>query len=102
MLEPILPTPDPKMLNQFHRAQAARLRKDDQPPADRATWEQRRDRLRRLMFAAMGSFPEKPAPLEPREVGVLKRDGYRIEKVLFQSRPDVWVTASAYVPEGVK
>jgi dienelactone hydrolase len=32
-------------------------------------------------------------------VGVLKRQGYRIEKLIFQSRPDVWVTASAYVPE---
>ena len=29
----------------------------------------------------------------------LKLDGYRIEKLLFQSRPDVWVTANAYVPE---
>src|SRR5262249_14363768 len=35
-------------------------------------------------------------------VGVLKRDGYRIEKLFFQSRPDVWVTASAYVPEGAR
>ena len=30
---------------------------------------------------------------------MLKRDGYRIEKLIFQSRPDVWVTANAYVPE---
>src|SRR5581483_334630 len=29
-------------------------------------------------------------------------DGYRIEKVIFQSRPDVWVTASAYVPTEAK
>ncbi len=54
------------------------------------------------MFAAMGPFPEKPCPLEPREVGVLKRDGYRIEKLLIQTRPDVWATAHAYVPETVK
>ena len=54
------------------------------------------------MFAAMGPFPDKPCDLEPKVVGVLKREGYRIEKILFQSRPDVWVTANAYVPEGVQ
>jgi dienelactone hydrolase len=54
------------------------------------------------MLQAMGPFPEKPCPLEPRELGVLRRTGYRIEKLIFQSRPDVWVTASAYVPESVK
>src|SRR5262249_27214863 len=41
----------------------------------------------------------QPCPLEPNVLGVLKRTGYRIEKLVFQSRPDVWVTASAYVPE---
>src|SRR5262249_16148053 len=41
-------------------------------------------------------------PLEPQDVGVLKRDGYRIEKLLLQTRPDVWMTASAYVPEQAK
>jgi dienelactone hydrolase len=53
------------------------------------------------MFAAMGPFPEKPCDLDPKVVDALKRDGYRIEKILFQSRPDVWVTANAYVPDGI-
>src|SRR5207302_3284392 len=59
-------------------------------------------RLRAAMFEAMGPFPDKSCPLEPKVVGVLKRAGYRIEKVVFQSRPDVWVTANAYVPEPVR
>jgi dienelactone hydrolase len=94
--------PDPQAYDAFLRARAAALHSDDRPPADRKAWEERRTALRQAMFAAMGPFPETPCPLQPREVGVLKRDGYRIEKLLFQSRPDVWVTASAYVPEGVK
>src|SRR5205807_3100128 len=52
--------------------------------------------------AAMGALPDRPCDLEPKVVGVLKRGGYRVEKLLFQSQPDVWVTASAYVPEGAK
>ncbi len=53
---------------------------------------------RGAMFAAMGPFPDRPCDLDAKVVGVLKRDGYRIEKLLFQSRPDVWVTAHAFVP----
>src|SRR5262249_36632546 len=68
----------------------------------RRDWDARRKRLREAMSAAMGTLPDKACDLEPKAVGVLKRDGYRIEKLLFQSRPDVWVTANAYVPETAK
>src|SRR5262249_5602670 len=65
-------------------------------------WDQRRPKLREAMLAAMGPMPERPCALEPQFQGFLKRDGYRIEKLIFQSRPDVWVTANAYVPEPSK
>jgi dienelactone hydrolase len=97
-----LPSPDPQAFDKLMRTQAEALRARDEAPATRKVWEARRAKLREAMFAAMGPFPEKPCPLEPREVGIIKREGYRIEKLLFQSRPGVWVTASAYVPEGVK
>jgi dienelactone hydrolase len=97
-----MPEPDPRAYDEFLRARAAALHAGDRPPAGRRVWEERRAALRQAMFAAMGPFPEQPCPPEPRQVGVLWRDGYRIEKLLFQSRPDVWVTASAYVPEPVK
>jgi dienelactone hydrolase len=94
--------PEPSSLNTFLLDQAAALRAKDQPPATRAEWDERRKKLREQMFAAMGPFPDKPAPLEPRELGVLKRDGYRIEKLLFTSRPGVQVTANVYVPDPAK
>jgi cephalosporin-C deacetylase-like acetyl esterase len=94
--------PDAKTFNEFILRQAEALRKDDKPPANRKEWEERRGRLRKAMFATIGEFPATPCPLEPREVGVLKRDGYRIEKILFQSRPGIQVTANAYVPESVR
>jgi dienelactone hydrolase len=99
MPDAALPVPDSQAYGAFLRARAAALHANDRPPADRKAWEERRSSLRRAMLAAMGPFPEQPCPLRPQEVGVLKRDGYRIEKLLFQSRPDVWVTATAYVPE---
>jgi dienelactone hydrolase len=94
--------PDPLAFDNRMRAAAKALRDRDGPPTSRRDWEARRKRLREVMSAAMGSFPDKPCDLEPKTAGTLKRDGYRIEKLLFQSRPDVWVTANAYVPEGAK
>jgi dienelactone hydrolase len=92
---------DPNVFDNLLRAEALALHARDTPPASRPAWEERRARLREQIFAAIGPFPEKPCDLEPKVHGVLKRDGHRIEKLVFQSRPDVWVTANAYVPEPV-
>lgn len=45
-----------------------------------------------------GPEPER-TPLEPRITGVVERDAYRIEKVIFESRPDFPVTANLYLPK---
>jgi len=45
----------------------------------------------------LSGWPEK-TPLKPRVTKTTQRDGYRIENVMYQSRPDFWVTANLYVP----
>src|SRR5437899_960337 len=102
MSDTVLPNANPEALDKLLRAQALAMHAKDEPPANRKEWEDRRSKLRAAMFAAMGEFPDKPCPLEPQDRGVLKRDGYRIEKLLLQTRPDVWMTASAYVPDPLK
>src|SRR5688572_18228142 len=99
MADTVLNKPDPEAFDNLMRTQTAARRAGDRPPSSKKDWEEQRQRLRQAMFAAMGPMPEKPCPLEAKILGVLKRDRYRIEKVVFQSRPDVWVTANAYVPE---
>jgi len=37
-------------------------------------------------------------PLNARTTGTLERKGYRIEKVVYESRPNLFVTANLYVP----
>ena len=39
-------------------------------------------------------------PLNPRATGVVERPGYRIEKLTYESRPRLYVTANLYVPSG--
>jgi cephalosporin-C deacetylase-like acetyl esterase len=55
--------------------------------------------VREKILRSFGPFPEK-TPLNPRVSGVLTRDSYRVEKVIFDSRPDFPVTANLYVPTG--
>ena len=49
-------------------------------------------------IAANGLFPERAA-LNPRTVGTIDAAGYRIEKVIYESRPNHHVTANLYVPK---
>lgn len=95
-------TPLPAAFDELMRAQARTLRGKDQPPKTREDWDRRRADLRTLMLEAMGPTPDKPCDLSPRIIGTLKRPGYRTEKLIFQSRPDLWITASCYIPDPVK
>lgn len=53
--------------------------------------------IRARVLEALGGFPEK-TPLNARITGTLERDGYRIEKLIFESLPRFYVTANVYVP----
>ena len=57
--------------------------------------------LRQKFIEAIGTLPER-TPLNPKVTGVIKRDGYRAEKVIFQSQPDFFVTGALFVPESAK
>jgi cephalosporin-C deacetylase-like acetyl esterase len=53
--------------------------------------------VRRKIHSCFGPFPEK-TPLNARVTGKVERDAYRIENVIFESRPNFLVTANLYVP----
>src|SRR5690349_20775627 len=94
------------MMEEFHVALARRLREHDAPPGrplgPRAEWERRRRQLLAAMRSAAGELPRERGPLAPRILGVLARPGVQIERLTFESRPGVAVTANAYVPAGAK
>lgn len=57
--------------------------------------------VREKIAKSFGPFPEK-TPLNAKVTGKLDRDTYAIEKVVFESRPDFYVTANLYLPKGAK
>ncbi|WP_435017215.1 alpha/beta hydrolase family protein [Tundrisphaera sp. TA3] len=61
-------------------------------------WQARQRDLRGKFLASLGAFPER-TPLNPRVTGRDRRDGYTVERVVFESRPDHHVTALLYLPE---
>ena len=57
-----------------------------------------RDEVRNKIASLFGPFPER-TPLDARVGRTLERPGYRIENVVFASRPGCLVTGNLYVPE---
>lgn len=58
----------------------------------------RQRQLREFFLAQLGGFPDK-TPLNARTVRTIQAEGYRIECVIFESRPNHHVTANLYLPE---
>ena len=64
----------------------------------REEFQARQRAVREKFVASLGGFPER-TPLNARTTGTIPCDGYRIEKVVFESRPGFYATANAYVPD---
>lgn len=61
-------------------------------------WRAYQDRTQDFFREQLGGFPE-PTPLNARTVGALQGEGYHLEKVIYDSRPNHPVTAILYLPE---
>ncbi len=51
------------------------------------------------LLSMLGGLPRERTPLHPRITGNIQMDGFRIEKLIFESLPSVYVSALVYVPE---
>ena len=58
-------------------------------------------RLREKFIEAIGGLPER-TPLNPQVTGIISCDGYRIEKVIFESQPKHHVSALLFLPDAGK
>jgi dienelactone hydrolase len=63
-------------------------------------WEARRPRLKEEFLDMLGLWPlPEKTPLKPTITGTIQRDTFVIEKLHFQSRPGLYVTANLYRPK---
>ncbi len=56
-------------------------------------------KMRTWLVQVIGGLPSQHTPLNARITGRLTRPGYRVEKVLLQSQPGVYVTAVLFLPD---
>ena len=83
------------------RQDAVRLKAVEAALQSPQTLAARQKQLRAHYKDILGELPEK-TPLNARVIGTIECDGYRIEKVIYESRPRHRVTANLYVPTAGK
>jgi dienelactone hydrolase len=66
----------------------------------RREFEDRRERVRETFRSSVGGLPDRPTDPAVETTGRIARDGYSIELLTVESRPEFHVTANCYVPDG--
>jgi len=93
------------MMNHYlHRLAGQKFEDWKQQYEQRKTPEQIAEyqkRLREKFIEAIGGLPER-TPLNPQVTGVISREGYRVEKILFESQPKHYVSALLFLPDADK
>jgi cephalosporin-C deacetylase-like acetyl esterase len=65
-----------------------------------AAWKARRPEIKRQFLEMLGLDPLPPrTPLNARITGKFARDGYRVENIVFESQPRLYVTGNLYLPQ---
>jgi cephalosporin-C deacetylase-like acetyl esterase len=64
-------------------------------------WMIRQKNVKDILMKIVGPFPGK-TPLNAKITGVVKKDGYRIEKVIYESMPAFYVTGCLFIPDDAK
>lgn len=91
------------LLHHLNRDAFALLDKRDLAIADldsQNEWMKRQQYVKQTLLELMRPFPEK-TPLNARVLGVLHKDGYRVERIAYESMPGFYVTGCVFVPDGL-
>ncbi len=61
----------------------------------------RQEAVKKKLLKLVGPLPEK-TPLNARVTGVIQKEDYRVEKVIYESLPGYYVTAALFIPQDLK
>lgn len=70
-----------------------------QSESDFVLWQ---GETRRRFLGLIGGLPDEKAPLNARVSGEVRRDGYTVRKIVYESQPEFYVTANLYIPTAGK
>ena len=93
-----------QMIDNLRRRAEAHFRRQEVEKAELtsiAAFEEHRKRVRDHFMTAIGGLPEERTPLNVQCTGSLDRGGFTIEKLIYESLPEFFVTAALYVPKGI-
>ncbi len=98
------PTPADRSIREYLKARAAELEDDFLPDVKTSEdFENLRSGLREQYFAMLGLWPlPEKTPLNAVVTGRLEFPDFTVEKLHFQSRPGLYVTANLYLPKPVQ
>jgi dienelactone hydrolase len=63
-------------------------------------WLNRQKQVKSILNEIVGPFPAK-TPLNPRITGILNKDGYKVEKIMLESMPGLYITGCLFIPNGI-
>jgi cephalosporin-C deacetylase-like acetyl esterase len=90
-----------QMIHDLRRRAEACLRAQDEAKARIRTvaeFEAHRERVRGAFLEAIGGLPTERTPLRPEITGRIEQPAYTIEKLIYQSLPEFYVTSLLYLP----
>ena len=64
-------------------------------------WIKRQEDVREKLLDIIGPFPEK-TPLNINVTGIIHMEGYRVEKLIYESQPGYYVTSALFIPDNLK
>ncbi|MEQ6120423.1 acetylxylan esterase [Reichenbachiella sp. MALMAid0571] len=66
----------------------------------KADWLNRQQTVKSKLLDIIGTFPEK-TPLNIRVTGVIQKEDYRVEKLIFESQPGYYVPSALFIPNNL-
>ena len=94
-----------QMIDNLRRRAEAHFRRQEVEKAGLtsiAAFEEHRKRVRDHFMTAIGGLPEERTPLNVQCTGTLDRGAFTIEKLIYESLPEFYVTAALYLPKGIE
>jgi hypothetical protein len=82
------------------RALAIEKAKGLRLPDDMEKWNLHKEKLKENIIKQTGAILKQQLPLDMKETKVIKKKGFTVKNIYFQTQPNIYATANLYIPDG--